>query len=45
MIKRLRRRQFKRIDGRLYRAQLVRRLPGKPDEFRWVPVKKEWWRR
>lgn len=38
MIVRLQRRMFKRISGKLHRAQLVRRYGGK-DTYRWVPVK------
>lgn len=38
MIRRLKRRMFRRIDSKLYRAQLVRRYGGK-DTYRWVRVK------
>lgn len=41
MIKHLRLRMFCRIDGKLHRRQLVRRIPGQPDEYRWVPVERQ----
>ncbi len=39
MIIHLKLRMFCRINDKLYRRQLVRRIPGQPDKYRRVPVK------
>ena len=42
MIRNLDQKNVRVVQGKLYIRMLVRRIPGKPDEYKWVPQKRSY---